>query len=102
MQLQGDSSFVQDPSLTTISGTNYLARGQGILLDFGQFTRTMMDGDHLDGDCHKTPTTMVEFMSKFSDIFTFATRLPPARERDHAIILEEGTSTISVRPYRYP
>lgn len=40
-------------------------------------------------------------LQQHSRVFEEPTGLPPMRSHDHAIILKEGTSPISVRPYRY-
>ncbi|KAK9125601.1 hypothetical protein Scep_014447 [Stephania cephalantha] len=38
----------------------------------------------------------------FSALFQAPTALPPPRAFDHAIVLQEGTDPVRVRPYRYP
>lgn len=43
--------------------------------------------------------TMVE---EFRGVFNMPMGLPPARDRDHAINILEGSNPVSVRPYRYP
>ena len=40
-------------------------------------------------------------LAEFEDFFQELTQLPPIREVDHHIILQEGTTPINVRPYRY-
>jgi hypothetical protein len=40
-------------------------------------------------------------LAEFEDLFQEPTQLPPTREVDHHIILQEGTAPINVRPYRY-
>ena len=52
-----------------------------------------------------TPEPLPQFTSpeeNLSDLFSTPSSLPSARAHDHAIVLKEGTSPISVRPYRYP
>jgi hypothetical protein len=36
------------------------------------------------------------------EVFQEPKGIPPSRSHDHSIVLKEGTSPISVRPYRYP
>jgi len=35
------------------------------------------------------------------EVFQELKGIPPSRSHDHSIVLKEGTSLISVRPYRY-
>jgi hypothetical protein len=42
-----------------------------------------------------------QLLEEFEDLFQEPTQLPPTREVDHHIILQEGTTPINVRPYRY-
>ena len=53
-------------------------------------------------DYQQAPTAVAELLGKFSYIFATPSGLPPVRERDHVIVLEGGTSPISIRPHRYP
>ncbi|KAJ0547862.1 putative nucleotidyltransferase, Ribonuclease H [Helianthus annuus] len=41
-------------------------------------------------------------VSRFPRVFQVPKGLPPQRPFDHRIVLKEGTSPISIRPYRYP
>ncbi|XP_041026975.1 uncharacterized protein LOC121267180 [Juglans microcarpa x Juglans regia] len=43
-----------------------------------------------------------ELLQQFATVFEEPVGLPPTRDSDHQIVLREGTSPISVRPYRYP
>ncbi|KAF5443243.1 hypothetical protein F2P56_035816, partial [Juglans regia] len=43
-----------------------------------------------------------EVLSSFKHVFDEPIGLPPVRSHDHRIVLKEGTSPISTRPYRYP
>lgn len=41
-------------------------------------------------------------LQRYSGVLNMPTGLPPHRPSDHQIILREGTTPISVRPYKYP
>lgn len=40
-------------------------------------------------------------LKRYKSVFQMPTRLPPKRNQEHAITLQEGTSPINVIPYRY-
>ncbi|KAI0525242.1 hypothetical protein KFK09_004635 [Dendrobium nobile] len=50
----------------------------------------------------RIPTLVQPLLHEFEDVFQPPVGLPPDREHEHQIILKEGVSPISVRPYRYP
>nr|GEX60049.1 retrotransposon protein, putative, unclassified [Tanacetum cinerariifolium] len=39
-----------------------------------------------------------EILTEFSDVFSMLAGLPPSRDREHAIVLKQGTKPINVRP----
>lgn len=41
-------------------------------------------------------------LQEYPEVFTERLGLPPRRAIEHSIILQEGTTPISVRPYQYP
>jgi len=45
---------------------------------------------------------LAQLVKDFTNIFEKPKSLPPHRSHDYKIILQEGTSPINVRPYRYP
>ncbi|XP_028755923.1 uncharacterized protein LOC114715292 [Neltuma alba] len=47
-------------------------------------------------------TEMQAVLDKYQSIFEKPHGLPPPRERDHRILLKEGTEPVKVRLYRYP
>ncbi|PKU59951.1 putative mitochondrial protein [Dendrobium catenatum] len=58
--------------------------------------------DQQEGEEKPIPALVQPFLQEFEDVFQPPVGLPPDREREHQIILKEGVSPISVRPYRYP
>jgi len=55
-----------------------------------------------DRKAEKEEPQLTQLLKEYEDIFEEPRSLPPHRSHDHRIILKEGTSPISVRPYRYP
>ncbi|GKE06461.1 reverse transcriptase [Tanacetum coccineum] len=56
------------------------------------------------GGCHEDDfgTELTQLLDSFSDVFAVSTALPPYREQDHRIVLQEGTPPVNVRPYKHP
>jgi transposase InsO family protein len=51
----------------------------------------------------RAPTVHLdEVLEAFAAVFAEPTGLPPARARDHSIVLKPGAAPVAVRPYRYP
>ncbi|KAG8382858.1 hypothetical protein BUALT_Bualt05G0123000 [Buddleja alternifolia] len=61
---------------------------------------SMMQEHHLSKEFYPAP--LVALLDEFEQLFIEPTALPPQRSHDHKIILKEGSSPVSVRPYRYP
>ncbi|WVZ81753.1 LOW QUALITY PROTEIN: hypothetical protein U9M48_029095 [Paspalum notatum var. saurae] len=49
-----------------------------------------------------TDSLLDGMLGSFADVFAEPTGLPPARGRDHRIILKPDAPPVAVRPYRYP
>ena len=48
------------------------------------------------------PDLVVQLLTQFEQVFQEPQGLPPHRERDHAITIQEGTKSPNLRPYKYP
>lgn len=48
------------------------------------------------------PTNLQTILQHYSQVFSVPTELPPKRDHDHRIPLQQDSKPISVRPYRYP
>ena len=47
------------------------------------------------------PTSLKSVIKQFEEVFSLQQGLPPVHGNEHKITLKEGSSSISVRPYRY-
>lgn len=70
--------------------------GQGMLIELGSLS---MDNE-TEGS--PVPYSIQAILLQFESVFHMPEGLPPNREKEHATVLQEGTSPINVRPYRYP
>ncbi|GJT02163.1 putative mitochondrial protein [Tanacetum coccineum] len=48
------------------------------------------------------PKAVAGLLNDYEDVFTMPNTLPPNREHEHAIVLQEGVAFVNVRPYHYP
>jgi len=51
---------------------------------------------------NEIPEQIENLLLEFVEVFQEPKEIPPSGSHDHTIVLKEGTSPISVRPYRYP
>lgn len=49
----------------------------------------------------QVPPTIQHVFDQFQKVFQMPQSLPPTRNREHVITLQEGTTPINLRPYRY-
>jgi hypothetical protein len=63
----------------------------------------VLEHDHnsLSAETEPVNPSVQVFLSEFRDVFAEPTGLPPHRQYDHAITLEEGASPPNIKPYRY-
>ncbi|XP_024017591.1 uncharacterized protein LOC112090471 [Morus notabilis] len=70
--------------------------GQGLWLEWNQ-----VELGTLESHC-KMPDELTGVLDRRASVFEMPAELTPERAKDHAIVLKIGTSSINVRPYRYP
>lgn len=54
------------------------------------------------GDIATISSGVAGVLSKYAEVFKEPDQLPPKRDRDHKILLEENSKAVNIRPYRYP
>ncbi|GKE02215.1 hypothetical protein Tco_1390198, partial [Tanacetum coccineum] len=47
-------------------------------------------------------TEIQALIDEYEDVFCLPRGLPPRRDHEHAIVLQNGTTPVSIRPYQYP
>ncbi|KAI0523375.1 hypothetical protein KFK09_005770 [Dendrobium nobile] len=70
--------------------------GGGFLVELQRLERVSV------GEEGDIPQVVQPLIQQYKEVFQPPQGLPPPREQEHAILLKEGVSPISVRPYRYP
>jgi len=71
-------------------------KGEWMLLELGTLAA------EIEEDQRAVPELLKGALAEFGRVFTAMEGLPPRREREHAINLILGSSSVSVRPYHYP
>ncbi|XP_010270441.1 PREDICTED: uncharacterized protein LOC104606771 [Nelumbo nucifera] len=98
VKLQGDPSLCSSQVSLHAMMRNLQHEGQGVLLELKQLQIV----DSPLNSVLPTSPPIFALLDEIKDVFDMPTNLPPTRAMEHAIVLQEGTSPISVRPYRYP
>ena len=62
--------------------------------------QALFEHDSKETETNPSPA-ITALLKRFIGVFKMPGDLPPKRTREHAITLQEGTSTINMRPYRY-
>lgn len=104
-------TFVKDGRNVTIKGDSGLSR---TLVSLKSMVRSLqkekgflVEMKQLDETQTMATTTETLFdigglLSYYEDVFNLPSGLPPRRDHEHSILLKDGTTPISVTPYRYP
>ena len=59
-----------------------------------------VDGSKVSED--ELPLMIAQKLQEYEEVFQKPVGLPPVRGREHAIVLQDNSKPVSVRPYRYP
>nr|GEV05704.1 retrotransposable element Tf2 [Tanacetum cinerariifolium] len=105
-------NFVKDGRNVTIKGETGLSRTLVSLKSMvrslqKEKKRFLVEMKQLDDTQAEATTTETSFdiaglLAEYEDVFNLPSGLPPSRDHEHSIMLKDGTTPISVRPYRYP
>ena len=88
--LQPASSAISDASKLFSGSTK-----KGLVLQITAAAPIPSDQPHF-------PPVLADLLSEFFKVFAVPTSLPPIRDHEHSINLNEGTLPICERPYKYP
>ncbi|GKA46063.1 hypothetical protein Tco_0738859, partial [Tanacetum coccineum] len=61
-----------------------------------------LDDTQAEATTTETSIEIGGLLAEYEDVFNLPLGLPPSRDHEHSIVLKDGTTPISVRPYRYP
>ncbi|GKE61216.1 putative mitochondrial protein, partial [Tanacetum coccineum] len=105
-------TFVNDGRSVTIKGETGMIRTlvslkslvrslqkekKGFLVEMKQ-----LDDTQAEATTTETSIEIGGLLAEYEDVFNLPSGLPPSRDHEHSIVLKDGTTPISVRPYRYP
>ena len=94
--LQGDPGLCKTlVSLKTMAKA-IREMGEGFLVELNKLASTAT------GATEMIPIQVEQLLHQFEEVFQIPSGLPPRRDHKHAIVLKDGVSPVSVRPYRYP
>ena len=97
-------SFTYNDQKVSLLGEPELARITSSLQHMSPFDaeEEMLGCSSLHQDSAVLPVEVSEVLLQFAHIFEEPKGLPPVRGREHSILLADGVTAVSVRPYRYP
>lgn len=94
--LQGDPSLCR--SLVSLKAMIRTIKheGQGMIVELGCVTVVARE------QLGCVSERLQQLLQEFASVFRMPMGLPPPRHKEHTITLKEGSTPVSVRPYRYP
>nr|GEV18270.1 Ty3/gypsy retrotransposon protein [Tanacetum cinerariifolium] len=105
-------TFVKDGRNVTVKGEIGLSRTlvslkfmvrslqkekKGFLVEMKQLDDTQAEATTIE-----TSFDIAGLLAEYEYVFNLPSSLPPSRDHEHSIMLKDGTTPISVRPYCYP
>lgn len=100
--LQGDTWLGRSCIFLKAMLRNLKKEGSGYLVEFN-YLHTPAEVQKADEEGVKqSPDFLREVLSKYNQVFEMPLGLPPKRNLEHAIVLQEGANPVSIRPYRHP
>ena len=96
-------SFTYNDQKVSLLGEPELARITSSLQHMSPFDdeEEVLGCSSLHQDSAVLPVEVSEVLLQFAHIFEEPKGLPPVRGREHSILLADGVTAVSVRPYRY-
>ena len=101
VKIQGDPALSKSQVSLNILVRTLKREGQGILVELQTMT-TESETPATTSLTYPLSSSITQLLAEYQNIFEVPMGLPPPRSKEHSIILQPGTSPISVRPYRYP
>ncbi|XP_010412881.1 PREDICTED: uncharacterized protein LOC104699246 [Camelina sativa] len=107
---RNEMSFIHNGKMVSLSGESELMINKMSLKSLSSDYEIKSKGVAMELCNQQANPSMVEMiddsiqavLKEYDCVFEIPTTLPPNRGREHAISLVKGTTTVSVRPYRYP
>ncbi|GJW42569.1 putative mitochondrial protein [Tanacetum coccineum] len=97
LQMLGRDGPESDFGVAQVHGT-FVAKGkEGFLVDLKQLDDTQAQATTIE-----TSFGIGGLLAEYEDVSSLPSGLPPSRDHEHSIVLKDGMTPISVRPYRYP
>ncbi|KAF7810715.1 Retrovirus-related Pol polyprotein from transposon 17.6 [Senna tora] len=95
VSLKGDASLARTEVAFKTVMKSVRKGGQGYLIELGKVEAQTEEEGEID-------EKIQWILNGFSEVCNPLQGLPPSRNRDHAILIKEGSQPPNIRPYRYP